>query len=409
MGAQKIRDLPDAIRALSGDITGNGEPEIPDTDVELQEKTVNPASSQQIVMPDDGYDGLSQVTVNAAPLQEKTTTAKTTAQTITPDSGNYGLSKVTVSAATLQTKTITPTTSSQNVTPDSGYYGLSQVTVSAAPASAAPKLQEKAVTLTSTAQILTPSSGYDGFSKVTIPSAALQAKTVTPITTSQVIKPDSGYYGLNQVSVNPVSLQTKTISPTASAQNVTPDSSYTGLSKVTVSAIPSNYVDTSSATASVTDIAWGKTAYVNGTKVSGKGVILPPTVAITLENTTSLDGCFAYNDKDSYKIYGVASPYSSGSKTFYVLPGIIAISLYDNPSTGKHRLVFVSANNTSVSGTNYVAGFTRPFLTGNNAPFDVGDSVQLPEDGFLALNLYVNDNEILRVDNTSFVLRITTS
>lgn len=37
----------------------------------LQSKTVSPTISQQIVTPDNGYDGLSQVTVNAAALQYK--------------------------------------------------------------------------------------------------------------------------------------------------------------------------------------------------------------------------------------------------------------------------------------------------------------------------------------------------
>ena len=98
------------------------------------------------------------------------------------------------------------------------------------------------------------------------------------------------------------SLQTKTVTPTTETQNVTPDSSYDGLSQVTVNPIPSDYIipsgnkvitangtgidvndyatvdvnvpdsggiDTSDADATASDIAEGKTAYVNGVKVTG--------------------------------------------------------------------------------------------------------------------------------------------
>ena len=133
----------------------------------LQTKTVSPSPSSQLIVPDAGFDALSQVTVNAAPLQAKTATIGGSQTTIKPDSGQYGLSQVTVPAATLQSKTVTPSTSYQTIRPSSGYYGLSSVAVSA---------------------------------------VALQSKTVAPAPNSRTIKPDSGYIGLSSVRLEPGSM-----------------------------------------------------------------------------------------------------------------------------------------------------------------------------------------------------------
>lgn len=98
---------------------------------ELQTKTVGPSTSQQLIVPDTGFDGLSQVTVTPALLETKSVTPSTSQQVITPSNGYYGIGQVTVSGARLQSKTVTPSAAAQTVTADSGYLGLSQVTVNA--------------------------------------------------------------------------------------------------------------------------------------------------------------------------------------------------------------------------------------------------------------------------------------
>jgi hypothetical protein len=64
-------------------------------------------------------------------------------------------------------------------------------------------------------------------------------------------------------------LQDKTVTPSTSKQTITADSGYDGLDTITVNAIPNEYITTSDATASNSDILSGETAYVNGEKVTG--------------------------------------------------------------------------------------------------------------------------------------------
>lgn len=162
----------------------------------LQSKSVTPTKSQQNITPDEGYFGLSDVTVNAIPdnyqdvsattavagdvltgkvfttADGKVTTGTmanngavtksldttTTSYTI-PKGYHSGTGKVSIST---ETKTATPTKASQTISPTSGKV-LSKVTVAAIPA-------EYITTTDATAtaeQILDGATAYVDGSKVT--------------------------------------------------------------------------------------------------------------------------------------------------------------------------------------------------------------------------------------------------
>lgn len=88
-------------------------------------------------------------------------------------------------------------------------------------------------------------------------------------------------------SIKTAVLQSKSVIPFTTEQTVTPDDGFDGLSSVTVGAIPSLYVNTSSANATANDILSGKTAYVKGKKVTGN---------IQNYGGEDVDGVVSYSD-----------------------------------------------------------------------------------------------------------------
>lgn len=100
-------------------------------------------------------------------------------------------------------------------------------------------------------------------------------------------------------------LQSKTVTPTKAQQNVTPDSGYYGLSDVTVNAIPVQYQDVTSVTATAPDVLTGK-VYVDSTgKVTAGTMPNNGTVSKTLDTTT--------------KSYTVPKGYHSGTGTVNIV------------------------------------------------------------------------------------------
>lgn len=264
----------------------------------LQSKTVTPTKAQQPITADEGYYGLSDVTVKAIPEAYQDVTAVTataadvlatkvivnaTGKVTTGTMPNNGAVSKTLDAATTnyaipagyhsgtgsvrivtETKTLTPTKQQQVVPATSGKV-ISSVTVAAIPGNYIDTTDATATAAT----ILDGETAYVGGVKVegTMPNNGAAEKTLTTTETSYTI-PEGYHNGEGTVIIVP---EQKTVQPSRSEQSITPTTGKV-LSKVTVGAIPSNLIDTTDATAEASDILAGQTAYVNGVKVTGSMV-----------------------------------------------------------------------------------------------------------------------------------------
>ena len=89
----------------------------------------------------------------------------------------------------------------------------------------------------------------------------------------------------SEITNSTITLQNKTITPTKSEQTIRADARYDGLESVEVGAIPSEYIDTTSGTATGADILKGKTAYAKGALITG--TLTASSITIAVNGTTS--------------------------------------------------------------------------------------------------------------------------
>ena len=237
---------------------------VPSETFNTQTKTVTPTESTQTVSPDNGYNGLSTVTVN-------------------PISSTYIGSAVPKKGAT----TITPNSNSQTAI-SSGTYATGNITVSAVPT------ETKSITANGT---YTPSNGKY-FSSVNVNVVGdtfdIQSKSVTPTESEQIVTPDAGYDGLSSVTVGAISStyvgsgvtrkSAATITPSESAQTIAANQYLMGIQ--TISAIPSDYVGsgiTRKSAATITPTTTNQTInagqYLSGVQtIKGDGNLVPENI-----------------------------------------------------------------------------------------------------------------------------------
>ena len=89
----------------------------------------------------------------------------------------------------------------------------------------------------------------------------------------------------SEITNSTITLQNKTITPTKSERTIRADAGYDGLESVKVGAIPSEYIDTTSGTATGADILKGKTAYAKGALITG--TLTASSITIAVNGTTS--------------------------------------------------------------------------------------------------------------------------
>lgn len=281
-------------------------------------KVITPNDSVQTAVSAGVYT-TAPTTVSAVPTETKSITSN---GTYNPTNGKY-FSSVTVNVAGdtfyTQTKSVTPTESKQTVTPDSGYNGLASVTVGAISStyvgSAVPTQGAKTVTPSTSVQTAVSSGTYvTGDIKVSaMPAGILSTPTIntnTGLVTGGVTT--SGY--ISNSATKTLQLNTKsaaTITPTTTNQTINAGQYLTGAQIIQGDAnlIPKNIAsgvsifgvtgthqggggtDTSDATATQADIVNGKTAYINGGKVTGTLIVQNYyTGTTTPESTIGEDG-----------------------------------------------------------------------------------------------------------------------
>ena len=284
---------------------------------ELQDKTVDSSTNEQVITHDSSAYGLSSVTINPYVLDEKTVDSSTREQVITSDVD--GLKSVTVTPYVLTSLELDSSTNEQRATGQFGSVKINPYT-----------LDEKTVDSSTNPQVIT--SNEDGIRQVTINPYVLSPLEVDSSTAMQEI---SGQYGT--VTVNPYTLDEKTVDSSTKEQTITSDAD--GLSKVTINPYVLSPLKVDSSTAIQEITGQFGTVTVNPYTLQYKAKELEPSfrnedvrgAVVKVEPDDGYDGLSAFQ---------------------YRLPSILTSKTFD-ASTGNQTYVTNTAN-TYVKGINEI-------------------------------------------------------
>lgn len=324
------------ITSVTGTYSGSG-----GVTINNQNKTVTPTTSQQSITADSGYTGLGTVTVNAISPIKTSSDLTASGATITVPAGYYSAE----ATKSVPSGSYGGYSVSFSKTSSLYYVNISWSNFSAGYFSAKPNvtpvldIENKVVAPSETEQIVSPTSNSKYLNSVTVEAidstyigSGIEKRSSTDLTSSNLtVTAPAGYYassasktlsdsnlaagniksGVSIFGVTGtysgagVTLQSKTVTPTKSQQNVTADSGYDALSSVTVNAIPAAYITTTDANATAAHILNDKTAYVNGSKVTG-----------TMANNGATGGTISTQGGT----YTIPAGYTSGGTVTATLP-----------------------------------------------------------------------------------------
>lgn len=252
--------------------------------------------------------------------------------------------------------------------------------------------------------LLNGKTAYVNGSKVVGTIVSKEAQTYTPSSSEQVI--NAGQYLVGAQTITAVPTEEKSATPSTAEQEVVPTAGKF-LSKVTVGGdanlVADNIksgvsifgvqgtltsLDTSDANATATDILTGKTAYVNGSKVTGT---IPSVEAATITPGT-LDQTIS------------AGQYVAGAQTIKGEPNLLAENIkkdvaifgvtgtYEATSTGIDTSDATATANQILQGaTAYVKGAK---VTGTYVPLNTSDANATAADIATGKTAYVNGQKI---------------
>lgn len=167
------------------------------------------------------------------------------------------------------------------------------------------------------------------------------------------------------------SLQSKSITPTKQQLSVTPDSGYYGLSDVTVTAIPDNYQDVSSVTATAADVLANKIIVTAEGEVATGTMPNNGTVTQTLDATTGRQS------------YAIPKGYHSGA-------GKVSITLETKSVTPT-----TSVQNIIATSGKVLSGITVAAIPDNYVDKTGAEAISLTIDGLTQTSVTIAEGYTL--------------